>query len=286
VAWYINNSNNKAQTVKQKYPNELGIYDMSGNVWEWCQDWYGDYSSDAQINPQGSSSGSARVIRGGSWKNDANSDCCTFGRLDLTPAATPSNLGFRITLDMHDYVDLGLSVKWATCNVGATTPEEYGDYFAWGETEAKQNFSWEIYKWCNGTKSTITKYNATDGFTTLLPEDDAAHVNWGGQWRMPTKEELTELREQCTWKWVTINGIKGNKVTGPNGNSIFLPAGGSYNTFDDQLNSAGVHGWIYSSTKSSVDNQAQEMGTSSSGAAQTSCSRCLGLNIRPVLPKN
>ena len=102
---------------------------------------------------------------------------------------------------------------------------------------------------------------------------------------MPTKEELTELREQCTWKWVTINGIKGNKVTGPNGNSIFLPAGGSYNTFDDQLNSAGVHGWIYSSTKSSVDNLAQEMGTSSSGAAQTSCSRCLGLNIRPVLPK-
>ena len=285
VAWYTNNSNNKAQTVKQKYPNELGIYDMSGNVWEWCQDWYGDYSSDAQINPQGSSSGSARVIRGGSWKNDANSDCRTFGRLDLTPAATPSNLGFRITLDMHDYVDLGLSVKWATCNVGATTPEEYGDYFAWGETEAKQNFSWEIYKWCHGTKSTITKYNATDGLTTLLPEDDAAHVNWGGQWRMPTKEELTELREQCTWKWVTINGIKGNKVTGPNGNSIFLPAGGSYNTFDDQLNLAGVHGWIYSSTKSSVDNQAQEMGTSSSGAAQTSCSRCLGLNIRPVLPK-
>ena len=189
-------------------------------------------------------------------------------------------------LAVHDYVDLGLSVMWATCNVGATTPEEYGDYFAWGETEAKQNFSWEIYKWCNGTKSTITKYNATDGLTTLLPEDDAAHVNWGGQWRMPTKEELTELREQCTWKWVTINGIKGNKVIGPNGNSIFLPAGGSYNTFDDQLNSAGVHGWIYSSTKSSVDNQAQEMGTSSSGAAQTSCSRCLGLNIRPVLPKN
>ena len=183
-------------------------------------------------------------------------------------------------------VDLGLSVKWATCNVGATTPEEYGDYFAWGETEPKQNFSWEIYKWCNGTKSTITKYNATDGLTTLLPADDAAHVNWGGQWRMPTKEELTELREQCTWKWVTINGIKGNKVTGPNGNSIFLPAGGSYNTFDDQLNSVGVHGWIYSSTKSSVDNQAQEMGISSSGAAQTSCSRCLGLNIRPVLPKN
>jgi hypothetical protein len=99
---------------------------------------------------------------------------------------------------------------------------------------------------------------------------------------MPTKEELTELRLSCTWEWITINGITGNKVTGPNGNSIFLPAGGSYNTFDDQLNSVGIHGWIYSSTKSSANNQAQEMGTTASGAAQTSCSRCVGLTIRPV----
>ena len=186
-------------------------------------------------------------------------------------------------VEVHDFVDLGLSVKWATCNLGATSPEEYGDYIAWGETEPKEEYSWSTYKWCNGTKTSITKYNATDGLTTLLPEDDAAHVNWGGQWRMPTKEELTELRVECSWEWMTINGIKGNKVTGPNGNSIFLPAGGSYNTFNDQLNSLGQHGWLYSSTKSSVDNQAQEMGMSSGGAAQTSCSRCLGLNIRPVL---
>ena len=181
-----------------------------------------------------------------------------------------------------EYVDLGLSVLWATTNVGATTPEEYGDYFAWGETEPKENFAWENYKWCDGTKSSITKYNATDGLTTLLPEDDAAYVNWGREWRMPTNDELTELRTLCTWEAETINGVKGAKVTGPNGNSIFIPLGGSYNTFDDQLNSVGTHGWLYSSTKASSDNQAREIGVSSSGGAQTSCSRCVGLNIRPI----
>ena len=286
VAWYVGNSDGKTHDVGTKQPNELGIFDMSGNVWEWIYDRSGNYSAGTQINPNGPTTGDYCILRGGSrgW-GDYNTTRVSARKIDYA-ADVRSFVGLRLVLDTHTYVDLGLSVMWAICNVGASAPEEYGDYFAWGETEAKQNFSWEIYKWCNSTKSTITKYNATDGLTTLLPEDDAAHVNWGGQWRMPTKEELTELREQCTWKWVTINGIKGNKVTGPNGNSIFLPAGGSYNTFDDQLNSAGVHGWIYSSTKSSVDNQAQEMGTSSSGAAQTSCSRCLGLNIRPVLPKN
>jgi hypothetical protein len=185
----------------------------------------------------------------------------------------------------HEYVDLGLSVLWATCNVGATTPEEYGDYFAWGETEPKEVYSWETYKWCNPVDTSITKYNSNDGMQTLLPEDDAATVNWGGEWRMPTKEELAELRLSCTWEWTTLNGINGNKITGPNGNSIFIPMGGSYNTFNDQLNGLGKQGWIYSSTKSSSDRQAQEMGTSTGGASQTSCSRCVGLTIRPVCEK-
>ena len=280
VAWYINNSNNKAQTVKQKYPNELGIYDMSGNVWEWCQDWYGDYSSDAQINPQGSSSGSARVIRGGSWKNDANSDCCTFGRLDLTPAAAPSNLGFRITLDMHDYVDLGLSVKWATFNVGATSPEDYGDYFAWGETEPKETYSWATYKW--GTSSNLTKYNTTDGKTTLDPEDDAAKVLWGGYWRMPSKEEVDELTQQCTWIWTTHNNVNGYKVTGPNGNSIFLPAAGYKGA--GPTYPAGEDGLYWTSTLEKghfsylivLHNDAPPTEASTKGT------RCFGFTIRPV----
>ena len=131
-----------------------------------------------------------------------------------------------------EYVDLGLSVKWATFNVGASKPEDYGDYFAWGETEPKETYSWATYKWCDGTSSNMTKYNTTDGKTILEPEDDAAQVHWGDKWRMPTKDEMQELFDNCTWKEETRNGINGYIVTGPNGNSIFLPRAGFYN-YDD-----------------------------------------------------
>lgn len=133
----------------------------------------------------------------------------------------------------HAYVDLGLSVLWATCNIGATTPEEYGHYFAWGETEPKTQYTWTNYKWCEGTDETLTKYctNAdygiVDNLTLLEPEDDAATVNWGGNWRTPTYSEVVELKDQCTWVWTIQNGVKGHKVTSNiNGNSIFLPAAG------------------------------------------------------------
>ncbi len=134
----------------------------------------------------------------------------------------------------HEYVDLGLSVKWATCNVGATTPEEYGDYFAWGEVEPKEYYDWSTYKYGTDynqltkycTKSSYGKDGFTDNKTVLDPEDDAATANWGGAWRMPTKAEQDELRNNCTWTWTTQNGVNGYKVTGPNGNSIFLPAAG------------------------------------------------------------
>lgn len=132
----------------------------------------------------------------------------------------------------HEYVDLGLpsGIKWATCNIGATSPEEYGDYFAWGETTPTTDDSWSSYKYCNGSINTLTKYctsssyGTVDNKTILEPEDDAAHVNWGGDWRMPTKEEQDELRNNCTWTWTTMNGVNGYRVTGTNGNSIFFPA--------------------------------------------------------------
>lgn len=133
-------------------------------------------------------------------------------------------------------VDLGLSVMWATCNVGASSPEEYGDYFAWGEVEPKEVYSWETYKYCDGTYTSFTKYcvkgaYGKDGFVdnkiVLDSEDDAATVNWGNSWRMPTRVELKELHEKCIWTWTTLNGINGYRVTGPNGNSIFLPAAGT-----------------------------------------------------------
>lgn len=158
--------------------------------------------------------------------------------------------------DNHEYVDLGLSVKWATCNVGATKPEEYGDYFAWGETEPKKDYSWGTYKWCKGSRNTLTKYctNKTNkkgssvsvDKTVLALQDDVAHVKWGGKWRMPTKEEFKELCEKCTWEWKSLNGVVGHLVTGPNGNSIFLPAAGYRDGTD--LYYRGLHGYYWSAT--------------------------------------
>lgn len=134
-------------------------------------------------------------------------------------------------------VDLGLpsGTLWASCNVGATKPEEYGDYFAWGETigykNGKTNFSWDTYKWCNGAGDKLTKYcnrssygndGFTDNKTELDLEDDAAYVNWGRQWRMPSFDQIKELTHKCSWTWTTQNGVGGCKAVGPNGNSIFF----------------------------------------------------------------
>ena len=150
----------------------------------------------------------------------------------------------------HEYIDLGLpsGIKWATCNVGANSPEEYGGYYAWGETEEKLNYSWETYKWCNGSENTMTKYctdsdyGTVDNNTVLDPEDDVAHVKWGGSWRMPTSAEQDELRNKCSWTWTTQNGVNGYRVTGPNGNSIFLPAAGDrYGTFVNLRGDNGVY---------------------------------------------
>ena len=134
----------------------------------------------------------------------------------------------------HEYVDLGLpsGTLWATCNVGANAPEEYGDYFAWGETEPKEVYTWENYKWCNGTFDTMMKYcifskfGTVDNKTVLDLEDDAAYVNWGASWRMPSWDQMEELRAKCAWTWTTLKGINGRLVTGPNGNTLFFPAAG------------------------------------------------------------
>jgi hypothetical protein len=149
-----------------------------------------------------------------------------------------------------EYVDLGLSVKWATFNVGATKPEEYGDYFAWGETEPKEVYDWSTYKWCNGS-ATLTKYNNSSAYGTvdhkihLELSDDAARANWGGDWRMPLKTEQDELRNNCNWTWTTQNGVNGYKVTSKsNGNSIFLPAAGYRG--DSSLDNAGSYGTYWS----------------------------------------
>ncbi len=161
------------------------------------------------------------------------------------------------THNNHDWVDLGLTsgTLWATCNVGATNPEDYGDYFAWGETKPKSTYSWSTYKYCNGSSDTQTKYctnssyGTVDNKTTLESSDDAATANWGGKWRMPTSAEQDELRTECTWTWTTLNGVKGYKVTSKaegNTNYIFLPAAGC--RYDSSLYDAGSHGYYWSSS--------------------------------------
>ena len=151
---------------------------------------------------------------------------------------TTSNNGTCAECGKQVYVDLGLSVNWATVNIGATKPEEAGDFFAWGETEPKETYNWSTYKWCNGSNNTMTKYctsssygynGFTDNITVLDATDDAAIQNWGNGWMMPTQEQLAELRNEnnCTWTWTTVNDVTGyqitSKVTGYEGNSIFIP---------------------------------------------------------------
>ena len=148
-------------------------------------------------------------------------------------------------------VDLGLSVLWASCNLGASSPEEYGDYYAWGETETKDDYSWSTYKFKTGTGlfSYFSKYNNDDNKRVLDSDDDAAHVKLGGKWRIPTHAECTELENNCTWTWTNDyngTGVKGKIVTASNGNSIFLPAAGYRD--NTSLNDAESRGNYWSSS--------------------------------------
>ncbi len=181
----------------------------------------------------------------------------------------------------HECVDLGLpsGLKWATCNVGATTPEEYGDYFAWGEVEPKEYYDWSTYEYYDG--SNFTKYTGSDK-TVLDPEDDAATANWGGAWRMPTIAEQDELRNNCTWTLTTQNGVNGYKVTGPNGNSIFLPAAGFM--YEGTLGDAGSGG-IYWSSSLYIGDPSDAYGVvyfNSDNVDSDYSPRYFGKSVRPV----
>ena len=204
----------------------------------------------------------------------------------------------QISMSVAEYVDLGLSVKWATFNVGASSPEEYGDYFAWGETEPKSDYGWSTYKYCNGSSGTLTRYcNAsdygysgyTDGKTVLDTEDDVANVNWGGSWRMPTMAEFEELSNtsNCTWTWTAMNGVKGYRVvskkSGCEGNSIFLPsAGGRYDLGSDRI---GTVGYYWSSSLNANDsNGARGLDFNSGRYYMGYDDRNGGRSVRPVCP--
>jgi hypothetical protein len=163
------------------------------------------------------------------------------------------------TLNGHVWVDLGLpsGTLWATCNVGAYNPEDYGDYFAWGETMTKTTYTWDTYKFVTGnygqyltkyynSNSSIGNNNSTDNLTTLQLMDDAAAAKWGVGWHMPTENQWFEIRDKTTREWTIKNGVKGCLITGPNGNTIFLPAAGMHN--ENGFNNAGNYGYYWSSS--------------------------------------
>ena len=198
-----------------------------------------------------------------------------------------------INANGHEYVDLGLpsGTLWATMNVGATSPEGYGDYFAWGETEPKDYYHWETYKLsANGNYYSMTKYCLSPSYGTvdnkniLELSDDAANANWGGDWRMPTIENFSELKTECTWSLVTKDGIRGFTVKGKNGNTIFLPEGGDY--LGQDLSNVGSRGAYWSSNLGSHDAYSScfYIGTSQE-VKSSGYDRCRGYSVRPVLPK-
>ena len=189
--------------------------------------------------------------------------------------------------DTKEAVDLGVSVKWATCNLGATKPEEYGNYYAWGETTTKSDYSWSTYKYGSDYNAltkycTNSDYGTVDNMTILEAADDAATQNWGSNWRMPTIDEWEELLEKCTWTWTTLNGVDGYEVKATNGNSIFLPATGCRN--DDGLHGAGSDGYYWSSSlNTDYPGTAQFVNFYSNRHYTSSSARRYGRPVRPVV---
>lgn len=206
------------------------------------------------------------------------------------PHAYSDPTGYK---DGYGYVDLGLpsGLLWACTNVGANIPTEYGNYYAWGETETKDTYDWETYQYCDGGELTLTKYCNDEGFglngytdtlTTLESSDDAASVNWGGNWRMPTLDEMQELVDNCDTTWTTQNGLKGLLFTSrTNGNSIFLPAAGYL--YDNDDDGADFNGYYWTSSLDTEYTSLAKFLDFSSGVCNiTGTLRNSGFSVRPV----
>lgn len=153
-------------------------------------------------------------------------------RIDV---ALVDSITFEDAVEEHEYVDLGLSVLWATCNIGAATPEEYGNYFAWGETATKDSYTEENYVYAeNGAYKDLPKDIAGT-------EYDAATAIWKGEWRMPNINEVEELAKNCTWTWTAQKEVNGYRIVGPSGKEIFLPAAGQWRNAPINVGSTGYY---------------------------------------------
>lgn len=249
-----------------------------------------------------SSSGAVKGLTEGNatiWATTHDGNLRAYCNVSVTP--------YTYTAETPEVVDLGLpsGLKWASFNLGATAPEEYGDYFAWGETEPyyfgldplswkegkERGYVWSSYKWCMGLDKTMTKYcvleeygynGFTDGKTVLEPEDDAASVNLGDGWRIPTADEQQELIDNCSWELTTENGVSGILFIGPNGNRIFLPAAGELYIASQGLLHGGTRAYYWSSSvQTFAPSFARDVFTGSS-LISGYCSRFYGQSIRPV----
>lgn len=190
--------------------------------------------------------------------------------------------GKVLTSNKCEKVDLGLSVCWADRNVGASSPEDYGDYFAWGETEPKKEYTKENYKHYDA----ITQTYHEIGKNISGGKYDVAHLKWGGDWRMPTKKEIDELVQKCRWQWTEVDGVCGRLITGPSGNSIFLPAAG-YREGNSSY-AKNQKGRYWSGTGNpTLSGEAERIcfGSSSYMFATWNNHCYLGGVIRPVVPK-
>ena len=205
-----------------------------------------------------------------------------------------------------EYVDLGLpsGLKWAKCNLGASKPSDYGDYYAWGETAPKKIYNWVTYKWMKAGQSDekyITKYTIADGQTEAIwydsarkfigdnktvldAADDAATQQLGSPWRMPTKVDIKELKDNCIWTRIEQDGVSGYQVEGPNGNVIFLPAAGARK--GSELQSAGTYGNYWSSSLDTAYSYLARYLSFDSGAHDwvSYQYRYYGYSVRPVRP--
>lgn len=241
----------KNDTAFARYENAYQIESENVNLSE--LDWGNDLSDDEIEVAKAHEAAKNEELRDLQNENAGNS--------------TQNNPGNQMpdSIEEHAYVDLGLSVLWASCNIGANLPEEFGDYYAWGEISTKEKYTEENYKWFDTTKKTkwgnclLIKYNSdgNDGYvdnkSKLDAADDVATVKWGKGWRIPTYKEWNELRNKCSWRWIVLGDIYGYQVTSSvNNNSIFLPAAGE-GGYQDQKGHYWASTINYSYNAQSVD---------------------------------
>ena len=298
-------------------PNAWGLYDMHENVWEWCLDWSNRRDkvlilSSGVTDPVGPSSGEFRVIRGGCWDNRVGGYASS-SRNHANPVWVKYAVGFRLVIAPDLLKERGIKPSalgkvqlweggpyWAEMNIGAKKPEDHGYYFWWGDTIGykRENDAWVANDGSSSNFSFEEKNTPTfgksqqvlrnEGWITvdgvLTPQHDAAHVQWGGGWRMPTTQELSGLTNKCDWTWTTQNGVKGYVVRGRGdyaSNSIFLPCAGFGN--GTSLTVSGSYGGYWSSVPGSNGSyDSWNLGFNSRVHVTDANGRHGGRTVRPV----